>query len=729
MADVPPAPEMNGEPLQSRRGYQLAVLVLIGALLVVALYAQSASERERQLAEADFVAEAEQVVELLRQRLLAYELTAHGGASLFASVDRPSARQWRDYVDGLRLERRSLGLLGLGYAAWLTPQALEALQLEIRASGGGLYRVTPHGARAHYGPVVYLEPETPENLAAIGYDMYTDPARRVAMGASRDRGVARLSAGVRLLQQQHDDPLRPGLLLYMPVYRAGSFPANIPTRRAALQGWVYVPFHVDALVESALAPLRRSLVFRIVDTEDQSVLYADPGYAEVAESRQRLKHGIERELYGRSWRVDFRSAPAAARGLGSPALQATLLAGLLASLMLFAVVWTLARTHSHAQRLAARMSESYRRSESRFRTSMQYSAIGKALLDRHDTVVEANPSLARILGAEPSEIAGTEFGRRLIDPAGAHDEAPDAEGVVRITREVARPDGELRHVQLTYSPVPGDLGSDVVRLVQVEDVTERQRAEAQVHALNRMLELRVAARTRELRQANQELESFAYSISHDLRAPLRTIDGFGRMLAERYRDAIDDAGRDYLARIRAATARMDGLIDALLKMSRLSRGELKRVPLDLSQMAAEIVAELREAEPERKVEVSIAPDLRAHGDAALVRNLLENLVGNAWKFTVGADPARIEIDAERGADGGTVFAVRDNGAGFAQEYAGKLFRPFQRLHSQEEFSGHGIGLASVKRIVDRHGGQVWAEGRPGEGACFRFTLPADAAAE
>lgn len=724
MADVTPAPETDGEPLQSRRGYQLAVLVLIGSLLMVALYARNAGDRERQLAEADFATEAEQVVELLRQRLLAYELTAHGGVSLFASVDRPSPRQWRDYVDGLRLERRPFGLLGLGYAAWLTPQELELLQLELRASGGGLYRVRPHGARARYGPVVYLEPSTPENLAAIGYDMYTDPVRRKAMDAARDKGTARLSAGVRLLQQQ-DGRTRTGLLLYMPAYRAGSFPANVVTRRTALRGWVYVPFYVDDFVESALAPLPRSLVFRIVDTADESVLYADPGYEEVTESKLRLKHSIERDMFGRTWRIDFRSAPTAVLGFASPALQATLVAGSLASLLLFAVVWTLARTHSHAQRLAARMSESYRRSESRFRSSMQYSAIGKALLDRHDRVVEVNPSLARILGTEPSEIVGTEFGRRLIDPAGAHDEVPDAEGVVRITREMARPDGELRHVQLTYSPVPGDLGSDVVRLVQVEDVTDRQRAEAQVHALNRMLELRVAARTRELKQANQELESFAYSISHDLRAPLRTIDGFGRMLAERYRDAIDDAGRDYLARIRTATARMDGLIDALLKMSRLSRGELRPEPLDLSRMAAEIVAELRESEPAHEVEVSIAPNLRAHGDAALVRNLLENLIGNAWKFTAGVDPARIEIGADTGVDGDTVFTVRDNGAGFAQEYAGKLFRPFQRLHRQEEFSGNGIGLASVKRIVDRHGGEVWAEGRPGQGACFRFTLPGE----
>src|SRR5690606_24154259 len=174
-----------------------------------------------------------------------------------------------------------------------------------------------------------------------------------------------------------------------------------------------------------------------------------------------------------------------------------------------------------------------------------------------------------------------------------------------------------------------------------EDITDRLRAEAQVLALNRTLEARVALRTRELTRANEELESFAYTISHDLRAPLRAIDGFSRMVAERHADAFDEVGRGYLARVRAATARMGELIDALLKMSRVSRSELRREPLDLSAMAGEIVAELAHNEPERRVEVEIEPGLQASGDSTLVRNLLGNLLGNAWKFTRDTAQARI----------------------------------------------------------------------------------------
>jgi light-regulated signal transduction histidine kinase (bacteriophytochrome) len=259
--------------------------------------------------------------------------------------------------------------------------------------------------------------------------------------------------------------------------------------------------------------------------------------------------------------------------------------------------------------------------------------------------------------------------------------------------------------------------------VQVEDVTDRVRAQARVQALNRTLEARVAMRTRELSQANQELEAFAYSVSHDLRAPLRSIDGFSRILIERYESQLDESGRDYLRRVRKAAMRMGELIDAILQVSRLGRAELRRESVDLSRMALEVVDELRADDPGRELTLRIMPGLMAVGDAALLRNLLGNLLGNAWKFTRGRDGAMIEFGAVDLPGNETEFYVRDNGAGFPQAYVDKLFRPFQRLHSQEAFTGHGIGLASVKRIVERHGGRIRAEGMEGEGAVFYFTLP------
>lgn len=254
-------------------------------------------------------------------------------------------------------------------------------------------------------------------------------------------------------------------------------------------------------------------------------------------------------------------------------------------------------------------------------------------------------------------------------------------------------------------------------LVFVHDVTERERAEAEVRKLNAELEERVERRTAELSEANRELESFAYSISHDLRAPLRGIDGFSRLLQEEYGVQLDRQGNEYLSRVRRAAQRLGTLIDDLLELSRVSRHEMRRVGVDLSALAGEIVEELRQGEPEREVAIDLAPNCRANGDPQLLRVLLENLLGNAWKYSRHTAGARIAFGRdERG------YFVRDNGAGFDMAYAEKLFMPFQRLHNPAEFEGSGIGLASAARVVRRHGGRIWAEGRPGAGAVFHFTL-------
>jgi PAS domain S-box-containing protein len=237
------------------------------------------------------------------------------------------------------------------------------------------------------------------------------------------------------------------------------------------------------------------------------------------------------------------------------------------------------------------------------------------------------------------------------------------------------------------------------------------------------LEQRVAERTAQLAAVNAELEAFAYSVSHDLRAPLRSVDGFAQALLEDYAGALDATGQDYLERVRVASQRMGQLINDLLNLSRLTRSELRLVRLDLGRLAGTVAAELQAREPERKVDLAIASEVYVEGDQRLLQIALENLLGNAWKFTSGQPQTRIEFGEIRdGAD--RVYFVRDNGAGFDMAYADKLFGAFQRLHGVHEFEGTGIGLATVQRIIHRHRGRVWAEGAVGQGATFYFTLNA-----
>ncbi len=256
-----------------------------------------------------------------------------------------------------------------------------------------------------------------------------------------------------------------------------------------------------------------------------------------------------------------------------------------------------------------------------------------------------------------------------------------------------------------------------------EELMERKQAEQEIRRLNRELERRVEERTRELVASNKELEAFSYSVGHDLRAPLRAISGFSEMLGEKVEGKLDDEAISYIHKVGENAVLMGRLVDELLWFSRLNRQEMRRSEIDMRYLFATIGNELRAAEPHRAITITVSEDLPyARGDEALIRQVVANLLSNAFKFTRYCSPALIEISSHRDGDEIT-YVVKDNGAGFDMKYADKLFGVFQRLHLQDEYEGTGIGLALVKRIVERHGGYVWAEGKVEEGATFYFSLP------
>lgn len=311
---------------------------------------------------------------------------------------------------------------------------------------------------------------------------------------------------------------------------------------------------------------------------------------------------------------------------------------------------------------------------------------------------------------------------------------PEVSGVDLLA--VVRQDRSLSHIPILVVTAPADDGlqgkllrqgaSDyLMKPFSVEELRARlanlisaKLATEKDQYLKAQLELS----NRQLEAANREMEAFAYSVSHDLRAPLRSIAGFGNILVRDYAAQLDDRGADYIRRMAAATQRMGELIDDLLRLSRIGRAQLRKQPTNLSAMATAIIQEMCLGEPARRVETTIEPDLQAEADPRLIRIVLDNLLGNAWKFTSKTPSAQIEFLSES-QDGERVFVVRDNGAGFDMQYAGGLFSPFQRLHKPSEFSGTGIGLAIVQRVILRHGGRVWATSKPHSGAAFYFTIP------
>ena len=296
-----------------------------------------------------------------------------------------------------------------------------------------------------------------------------------------------------------------------------------------------------------------------------------------------------------------------------------------------------------------------------------------------------------------------------------------------MTYRITAASGEVTWVWERGSAVRGADGKVAALEGFVSDVTERRQAQEEVARLNAELEERVRQRTAQLEAANADLEAFAYSIAHDLRSPLTSIDGFSQSLEALCGEALPETGKHYLRRIRAGVRQMSDLTDAMLSLARLSRVQLRWDPVDLAAAARDAIDVLRERHPHTKLVLELPARLPAHGDPRLLAQVMANLVGNAWKFSAHKPQTEIRIGTRTGLGGETVYFVADRGAGFNMAHASRLFGAFQRLHSPSEFEGTGIGLALVQKIVHRHGGVVWAEAEPGEGATFYFTLAAEPA--
>jgi PAS domain S-box-containing protein len=339
------------------------------------------------------------------------------------------------------------------------------------------------------------------------------------------------------------------------------------------------------------------------------------------------------------------------------------------------------------------------------------------VVDREGRIVQANKQVERLFGYTREELLNADHDmllpERFREKHREHRRGfmsdphvrPMGTGLELFGR---KKDGTEFSVDISLGPLQKHNG--IVVLAVVRDVTERKKAE------KILLETKA-----ELELSNKALEQFAYAVAHDLRAPLRSIDGFIRILSEDYSEKLDELGRDYICRVRTGATKMTELINALLSVSSFTRGPLHRSKVSLSTLAKTAAAELAKNQPGRRVEFVIAEDVNAEGDPVLLKMVVDNLIGNAWKFSEKLPAARIEFGVTQ-SNGKSIYCVKDNGAGFNMEFVDRLFAPFQRLHSADEFPGLGIGLTTVQRIIDHHGGRIWAEAEVNKGATFCFTL-------
>lgn len=694
-----------------------AGLVVASGIALAALAAQQLQVRQRAATAARFDDLTQRAANQIASRFGTYEYGLRGMRGMIISLgpDGITRRKVIAYSRSRELEREFPGARGYGFIRRV-PRREEAEFLErARRDDRPGFTISELAPHPHERLVIqYIEPEA-DNRQAVGFDIASEDTRRDAALEAMRTGRATLTHPVTLVQAS--GMVKRGFLLMMPAYRDSADLSTPRAREQAAYGLAYAPLIIDEILADfdfhggefslALDDLdsagKRQ---RFYDSDDQG------GVAGLVERRHLA-------LFGRDWLVEIRALPLFMERLNqTPPRQLALLitvGALLLGGLVYGDLLARARKRQALQqqaRLAAIVAGS------------NDAIIGLSL---DALVTDWNPAAESIFGYA----ARAAIGRRVVDlivPQGLEDEerlflqrVVAGEAVTHFVTRRQRADGSQLYVSVTVSPIRDAHGQVAGVAKTVRDISAQREAEERIRELNTELERKVEERTMHLETAVRELVDFSYLVSHDLRTPLRAIDGFSSLLL-RQSDALADEARDYLRRIRVAAQHMGRIIDDMVALSQIARRSSSADLVDLSAMAGEVVAGLRATAPEHPVEVRIQDGLVARADPELTRILLLQLLDNAWKFTRDVPRPLVEFGALARAPDDPAFFVRDNGVGFDAAYAGRIFTAFQRLHDADDYPGSGIGLAIVQRIVNKHGGRAWAESVVGQGATFWFTL-------
>jgi PAS domain S-box-containing protein len=681
---------------------------------------------------------SQQVAISFERNLLGSKNALESIAVLFASLSRVSRSEFQTFV-AMHAGKRT----GVQALEWIPRVAgMDRSEFEAAARLDGLEgfafrQIGEDGMdiaaiRAEYFPVFYVEPLA-GNEKALGFDLASNPAHKAALEQARDSGMIVASTRIRLVQEEETQS---GVVVFSPVYSGSKPPETVEERRRKLTGFGLGVFRIGDLLTSAIttSAYDSDLIISLYDVEDTT--NPRPLHLVGIENKEDWP-GMEAVTRGpnfqrfynfgsRQWQLVIAPRLGTLAG-GSPWLPwLSALAMFIIAMLMGSYLHSILRRREFAEDLVRIRTEdlqatsaNLRDSEERITTIVDNVLEGLITIDDRGNVRDFNLAAERIFGYGADEVIGQNVKLLMPEPyLGEHDgylhnyNTTGEAKILGIGREVEglRKDGSVFPMDLGIAEMR--VGGQRLFVGNCRDITERKRAERTIHE-----------RTVQLEAANSELDSFAYSVSHDLRAPLRAMGGFTRVLVEDHGDKLDGEAHDFLDRIGKASQRMGRMIDDILTLSHATRGEMTIAPVDLSEIAERLLAELSEAEPERDTEIAIQPGVVATGDRRLLETVLRNLLHNAWKFSGQKTQARIEFGVVY-QEGGPTFFVRDNGVGFDMAYSEKLFGIFQRLHGRDEFEGTGIGLATVARLITRHGGLVWAEAAEGDGATFYFTLGA-----
>jgi len=710
--------------------------VLTGCLALTALltfYAHSLAqakdearfERAMQTTKAAMTNRVQTCIELLL-----------AASAFFAGNGEVSAAEFRSFAEKLGLGTRHRGMLGIGFSKRLTPQEkdefVERIQREVYAK----FNLWPEGERPEYHSIIYLEPLNRGNDAAIGYDMFTEAVCREAMERARDTALPAASSRVALKQEtEPNDVSQPEFLIYVPVYHGGTAPPHAEERAAALRGFVYAPFRMRELLQGLFPDQSNPGV-------DFSVSLGPPETAAgilYSSSLKPTRAGNGRQytrrevlpIAGQAWKLSFATNEHFAAASDHSSAPLVCLGGLVISFALFG--FTYAQT---TQQLAAeRHAEQLRKSKAQLQESEQRFRI---MADQAPVMIWTSgpDKLCNYFNKPWLDFTGRALEQELGNgwAEGVHDDdrqrcldtyvrAFDALQEFKIEYRLRRFDRQFRWVLAQGAPLFGGDGKLVGYIGSCIDITDRKNSEEAIQKLNADLEGRVAKRTAALRESHEQMESFTYSVAHDLRAPLRAMQGFAAALAEDYGSDLDEQGKDFTHRIMAAAQRMDALIQDLLAYSRISRTPLVLEKVRLEK-TIEAVLPLFELDIKRKratvkVEHPL-PEVTGHG--ATIETILTNLLSNALKFVRNGARPHVRIWAEEKANMVRLW-VEDNGIGISPQYQERIFKVFERLHGSDAYPGTGIGLAVVRKGVERMGGSVGLESEAGKGSRFWIELP------